>query len=436
MGAIILLLFIFGLTILFFFQEYFKYKKKSLKKVNLNKSMPDWRRVQQVLESHFLYYQNLSPSLKDEFINRCLSFCKQIKWLSPKGESLDPSKKILISASAIQLTFGLPKFDFGRFKKILVYENSYFNRQTQQHHKGEVNQHGLIVLSWKYFVEGYADPKDRINLGLHEMAHAMDLALYLSQGRSYYQNQLMKHFQNSAFEEFTRLRQGHTGTLRSYGGTNLREFFSVSVEHFFEDPKELSQKLPKLYLQLCRLLNQDPLNKINRGFQPAASTFSNKLHDSVIKFTKPNLKIRPNIYIAIPLIITTCIASLIGIALNTIVNSPPYLSWILLAFFSLTLYTQLNIRGMGIDIYDKHLAVKKFFKHKHETFIHTSNILHIDITYMLTHYDTELVYFDDDKVKELKLPLYTKPKHIKQLEKIMLNQKVMVKHNNKWQKRS
>ena len=37
------------------------------------------------------------------------------------------------------------------------------------------------------------------------------------------------------------------------------EFFAVSIEHFFEDPKGMVKNIPDLYETLKILLNQDPL---------------------------------------------------------------------------------------------------------------------------------------------------------------------------------
>ena len=42
--------------------------------------------------------------------------------------------------------------------------------------------------------------------------------------------------------------------------SNLHEFWAVSVEAFFENPKGLKENMPDLYEALCRVLNQDPLN--------------------------------------------------------------------------------------------------------------------------------------------------------------------------------
>ena len=49
--------------------------------------------------------------------------------------------------------------------------------------------------------------------------------------------------------------------LRGYAFSNIQEFWAVSIEAFFENPKELKYYLPDLYRALCNVLNQDPATK-------------------------------------------------------------------------------------------------------------------------------------------------------------------------------
>ena len=89
----------------------------------------------------------------------------------------------MIASSAIQLTFGLPKINLKHFERILIYPDEYYSTINKQYHKGEVNPRlKAIVVSWKAFVAGYADPHDGINLGLHEMAHALKLENIIKNG--------------------------------------------------------------------------------------------------------------------------------------------------------------------------------------------------------------------------------------------------------------
>ena len=64
----------------------------------------------------------------------------------------------------------------GTFKRILIYPDQYYSTITHRYHKGEVNPAAqAIVLSWNNFLAGYARPDDSLNLGLHEMAHALEI---------------------------------------------------------------------------------------------------------------------------------------------------------------------------------------------------------------------------------------------------------------------
>jgi len=127
------------------------------------------------LQKYFKYYNALNPTDKKLFENRVQKFIN-LKQFIPRGmEKVTDEMKALIAGSAIQLMSGFPKIYFAHFRRILVYPDNYYSDISMQYHKGEVNMGGLIVLSWKNFVDGYIDQTDGRNLGLHEMAHALRL---------------------------------------------------------------------------------------------------------------------------------------------------------------------------------------------------------------------------------------------------------------------
>jgi Mlc titration factor MtfA (ptsG expression regulator) len=47
--------------------------------------------------------------------------------------------------------------------------------------------------------------------------------------------------------------------LDTYGATNPAEFFAVSTEAFFEQPRALRARHPKLYAELRNYFHQDPI---------------------------------------------------------------------------------------------------------------------------------------------------------------------------------
>ena len=422
-----------GLVGIIILIEYRKYQQSEIGSKKQPVKPPNWKLATQLLEKEFSYFQQLPAGLKNDFLSRTLQFMRQIKWISPENKVIDKRKKLLISASAAQLTFGLPRVHFGFFKKIIVYDDIYYNKLTKHYHKGEVNQHGSIILSWKHFELGYANPTDRINLGLHEMAHALDLAIFLSQGRKYYMRRLMEHFQKTAFTEFIKLKNAQSEVFRTYGGTNIREFFSVAVEHFFEDPQHFSQTLPELYLEMCRLLNQDPVNKMARGYQPPhAFQHSNAISDYAYKTMHAQIKMKPTWRIGIPLFF---ISIIYWLAVPVILKATAFNNLILLIstiVYVLAGSLYAHIKGHRIKTIDGFLIIQPNWFSKRFQSINLKNILYVEFTNELYVYTFTAIFFDEKNMKEQQLSLYCSSAKIKQLEKILIQSNVMIKHNNRW----
>ena len=136
----------------------------------------DRKRVRFILRQNFDYYNHLSVANRQIFEDRVVRLLHKKKFVPRNFPKVSLAMKVLISAAAVQLTFGLPEISLQHFRYILIYPVAYFSVITERHHKGEVNPAaGAIVLSWDNFVEGYATPTIRSTSGLHEMAHALEL---------------------------------------------------------------------------------------------------------------------------------------------------------------------------------------------------------------------------------------------------------------------
>ena len=350
---------------------------------------------------------------------------------------VDLEKKVLISASAIQLTFGLKDFRFRRFKTILIHDDAYYSRITHQYHRGEVNSRGLIVLSWKYFEEGYRIDDDKINLGLHEMAHALNLAIHLSEGRRYQLHRLMEKFEQSAFDEITEMRTGRDTFLRSYGATNAKEFFSVAVEHFFEAPCEFQEKLPELYIELCQLLNQDICNKVYRGYKsPHSNLYKNRIENVHIDYIKPDLNLIPNASLAIPLALISLFSALAILVIHTSVHTPTWtLTALLAALYLYLIYLTFSFKAKQVFLLDNHLCSKNYLLNNKAFSVQFKNIVNVNFTHTLSCYQTTISYFEGETIHDKKLSLYYSPASIKKLERRLLRKNIKIKHNSKWLKK-
>ncbi len=246
----------FGLLVLYY---YLKFKndfnsKESFAFTRIKQS------YKEPLQKYFKYYQRLHPLDRKLFEKRVQKFITLKKFVPRNMEEVTDEMKALIAASAIQLMNGLPKIYFAHFKRILVYPDDYYSKISQRYHQGEVNAGGMIVLSWKNFVEGYVDNKDGRNLGLHEMAHALRLENAIhNEEYGFLDDDVLMTWTDLCYREINKMDESKSEFFRDYAATNSHEFFAVAVENFFEKSKEFQQWHPKMYQTLTVMLNQDPL---------------------------------------------------------------------------------------------------------------------------------------------------------------------------------
>ncbi len=204
------------------------------------------------------YFNELTVPEKWRFIRRTHEF-KQQKKFHFIGLEKNDDIAILISASAVQVTFGLKKFHLNHFKDIYVLADAYSMQDEEELYVGHVAPDG-IYLSWKHFLYGYADRHDNINVAIHEMSHALLFNNFFIQYGQGDQNFRMNYekFSRSTGPIFADVITTRKSYLRSYAFSNLHEFWAVSVEAFFENPEELRQHMPQLFQAISKVLNQDP----------------------------------------------------------------------------------------------------------------------------------------------------------------------------------
>ena len=205
------------------------------------------------------YYINLSENGKKKFENRLIEFIEQKTFVGHQNLVITDEMRILIGATAIQLTFGMDNYLLPNLRTINFFPDIFHSPLFNASFKGLTSRNGVLSLSWKHFKNGYLNQTDKINLGLHEMAHVLNIYLENNSSDKQFSNQLLV-WKKIAVTEFYKLKNNNSPFLRSYGSTNLFEFFAICVEHFFEMPEEFKRQLPRLYRSTATLLNQDITN--------------------------------------------------------------------------------------------------------------------------------------------------------------------------------
>jgi Mlc titration factor MtfA (ptsG expression regulator) len=214
-----------------------------------------------VIGSIFSYFNDLPQESKLRFVQRTQQFRLNKKFHFVGLEESEDAA-ILVSASAIQVTFGLKNYMMSYFKDIYILSDAYQMENEDELYIGHVAPDG-IYLSFRHFLYGYSHKNDNVNVAVHEMAHALLYNNFFAQygGTDSHFRLNYEKFSSSTGPILANVIANRRSYLRSYAFSNLHEFWAVSVEAFFENPAGLKMNMPELYDALCRVLNQDPVTK-------------------------------------------------------------------------------------------------------------------------------------------------------------------------------
>jgi len=215
----------------------------------------------QFISKNILPYQYFNQEEKKRFLKRFAWF-KSKKRFAFRGEIENKDEiKAYVSASATLVTMGLQDFRFEKsISRVVVYPSEYYSRISARHHIGEYNPRlRVLVFSIEALKKGFQIPNDNINLGIHEVAHALMIETHKKTSWEAMRfkvglRRLKSIFDTEDFQE--RLKKDQF--FRAYGKTNFHEFFAVLVEHFIENPKELEKRYSQMHSYLKRMLNLNP----------------------------------------------------------------------------------------------------------------------------------------------------------------------------------
>jgi len=213
-----------------------------------------------ILKQQFRFYNILDVKQQRIFEHRLASFIKDKYFIGREGLVVTEEMKVLISATAVMLTFGFRDFYIGLLDRIFIYPDEFYSRANDEYHKGEFNPKlKTLVLSWKDFRQGFKNQHDKINLGIHEFAHAIHL-------NSMKERDISSTIFSDSFKELTdlltneeKLRKALIDSkyFRDYAFTNQFEFLAVVIETFIESPQEFKSQFPEVYDKTKQMLNFD-----------------------------------------------------------------------------------------------------------------------------------------------------------------------------------
>ena len=211
-----------------------------------------------LLKEEFSFYNKLMVSEQAFFEHRVASFIKDKTFIGRDGLEVTDQMKVLISATAVMLTFGFRDYYIGLIGKIFIYPDQFYSNVNGEYHKGELNPKlGALVFSWKHFLEGYDIENDNLNLGIHEFAHAIHINSIKERDVSstIFSDSFRELAELLANEKTLRDRLIASQYFREYAYTNQFEFIAVIIETFIETPIEFRSQFPNIYDKTKQMLN-------------------------------------------------------------------------------------------------------------------------------------------------------------------------------------
>lgn len=344
---------------------------------------------------NFRYFMNLEKQQQELFLTRLAEFIYEKEFIPHDISEITTKHKVLISATAIQLSFGLDRYLLSNFSKIHIFPTKYYSDFTHEYHKGDVNLDGSISLSFEDFLKGYDDTSDGVNLGYHEMAHALKFDRFFEEEpNDYFTNYYYKWYKTASIE-FDKLQDDENSFLRTYAKTNINEFFAVCLENFFERPQEFKIAMPELYNKITLLLNQDPINAFHPRLYRKSSPKNALLEPQKFVFSS-NINFDEYIGITIKLIFSIIFSSIFLFVDSSI----SYLAFIIIiSFFCLIFLAELS-KYKQFCVSENYVVVRSNFITKHIISAYNFN----DIVLVNVDFENYKIiafkYFENEKITE------------------------------------
>src|SRR5205809_7686376 len=229
-----------------------------------------------LIQRHVVFFHRLSASDRAELLGHVQVFLAEKHFEGCGGFAITDEVRVTIAAQACLLLLHRRTDYFRGLLTILVYPLTYMveeKRQVGEHvweegtvsRLGETGRRmGSLVLAWGAVKHGAADPSDAKNVVLHEFAHQLDYENHAADGvpalATSEEQSAWSEVMNSEFASLRAADESGIPTLLdTYGATDPTECFAVSVEAFFEQPRALRARHPRLYAELRSYFNQNPI---------------------------------------------------------------------------------------------------------------------------------------------------------------------------------
>lgn len=248
------------------------FKKQRRKKVLSKPFPPSWL---EILKTKFPLFNKLPEEGRETLKSKMQVFITEKSYSGCQGFEVDDEVRVLVAAQACLLLIGNNQREYPKLKSIVIFPRQYISRseriskhgiitKDEQMVLGQSWERGVVSLSWQSTKSGASNMFDGRNVVIHEFAHQLDQEDGAADGAPILRNRgRYTAWQTVLSKEYQRLRdkvdRGRKTVMDKYGATHPAEFFAVASECFFEKPKQLKKRRPKLYQELRTFYGQDPV---------------------------------------------------------------------------------------------------------------------------------------------------------------------------------
>jgi MtfA peptidase len=216
------------------------------------------------LDKNVSFYATLSKSDKQVFEDRIGIFLADVVITEVDKEVPEVETCLLVASSAVIAFWGLPYWNYGGLREVLVYPTNFnmdntLNKVGQV--QGKVHHGGLMdstmILSLPALKAGFNIDNDKKNVGIHEFAHLLDKSDGDIDGLPPMLGEEDRKVWIKLVEtEIEKINAGKS-TIPENAAKNHSEFFATVVEYYKECPKLLKIKHPELFQAMDNMFSKD-----------------------------------------------------------------------------------------------------------------------------------------------------------------------------------
>ncbi len=217
-----------------------------------------------VLAKTFPYYHNLNKKERRRFGGRMGVFEIDKEYLSKEMPQIPEEIKGLTLANAVQITFGLKDFLLEELGILVFYRQQFHTPKIQEFHAGEVDiADGCLIIATDPMIKGIRYPHKSYNMALHQFALFLQDQMKIGLDDFIKLDQPIADRDGYFIAKLSEIRRWTDNFEKFYAPLPKEEYFGVAVEHFFNAPQRFREVLPKSFLAMSNLLNQNPLTPNN-----------------------------------------------------------------------------------------------------------------------------------------------------------------------------